>query len=150
MTNYIVHNLWLLWTLVGVMALILEVTSGTFYLLCFALGAVCSVIAALMGLPLWVQVLVFAIATVLSVFALRPLAVRYLHTTADERLSNADALIGREGRVIEKITEGGPGYVRIDGDEWKAVSNDGTIEIGEKVKVVSRESIVITVERLKP
>ncbi len=149
MTDYFLHNLWLLWTLVGVIALIFEVSSGTFYLLCFALGAACSVVAALAGLPFWVQVLVFAIATVLSVFAVRPLAVRYLHTTADERLSNADALMGREGRVTEKITEGGSGYVRIDGDEWKAVSTDGTIETGERVRVVGRESIVITVERVK-
>ena len=44
MIDYLSENLWLLWTLVCVLALILEVSSGTFYLLCFAVGAYCLLI----------------------------------------------------------------------------------------------------------
>ena len=78
------------------------------------------------------------------------MALRYLHRNDPDRVSNADALIGREGRVSETIPEGGSGRVAIDGDDWKAVSADGmAIEKGEKVKVVGRESIIITVERVE-
>ncbi len=149
MIEYLQHNLWLLWTLVSVISLILEVSSGTFYLMCFALGAVCSIVASLLGLPLWAQVVVFAIATTLSVFAVRPFVMRYLHRGQDERLSNADALMGRQGRVIEAIPQGGSGYVRIDGDEWKAVTTGDAIEVGEQVRVTNRESIIITVEKIE-
>ena len=38
MIEYFSSNLWLVWTAVCVLALILEVSSGTFYLMCFASG----------------------------------------------------------------------------------------------------------------
>ena len=41
-----------------------------------------------------------------------------------KRLSNVDALIGRVGVVIEDIKGESNGYVKIDGDEWRAVSCD--------------------------
>ena len=147
MINYISENLWLLWTLVCVLALILEVSSCTFYLLCFAVGAAGAIVSSFFGIPLWAQVLVFVIFSCLCVFCVRPVVVKYLHTDRRNRRSNADALLGREGVVIEPITAENPGYVKIDGDAWRAVSKDGSnIDKGTIVKVVARESIVVTVE----
>ncbi len=146
MLEYLSSNLWLVWTLVCVFALILEVTSGTFYLMCFALGAACSIIASLLTSALWVQVLVFVIGSALCVFGVRPFAVKYLHPHHDDRPSNADALIGRTGIVIEPIEPDKPGYVKVDGDEWKATADAGaTIEKGRQVKIVSRDSIIVKV-----
>ena len=48
--------------------------------------------------------------------------------------------------MTETIQEKGFGRVAIDGDDWKAVSADETeIPIGTRVKVVNRESIIISV-----
>jgi membrane protein implicated in regulation of membrane protease activity len=65
-------------------------------------------------------------------------------------VSNADALIGRKGRVVEAIEAGGFGRVQIDGDVWKAVTKDDeAVPAGTNVRVVDRESIIITVERME-
>lgn len=147
MIDYLSENLWLLWTLICVLALILEVSSGTFYLLCFAVGAAVAIISSFFGIAFWVQVLVFVICSCLCVFCVRPVVVKYLHGNRQDRKSNADALLGREGIVIEPITADAPGYVKIDGDEWRAVSKGGIrIEKGTVVKVIARASIVVTVE----
>ena len=147
MIDYLTSNLWLIWTLICVLALILEVSSGTFYLMCFALGAACSIVVTLFATPFWLQVLVFVIASVISVFCVRPFVVRYLHPNHSDRPSNADALIGREGIVIEAIRPDRDGYVKVDGDEWRAVAKDnGSIAKGERVRIVARESIIVTVE----
>ena len=70
-----------------------------------------------------------------------------MHAAGEERLSNADALIGRIGIVIEPILADGSGYVKVDGDEWKAVSNvPETIEKGSKVEIIARDSIIVTVK----
>ncbi len=148
MIEYFTSNLWQMWVLVAVLCLILELTNGDFYLMCFAIGAVCTVIAAAVGLGFYGQLIVFVICSVLCIFFVRPFALKYLHGKHKERLSNADALIGQIGRVSETIVEGGNGRVAIDGDDWKAVSSDGScLQKGEKVKVVGRESIIITVEK---
>ena len=147
MIDYLTTNFWLLWTLVCVVALILEVSSGTFYLMCFAIGAVGAVVVSLMGTPLWLQVLVFSAISAVSVFCVRPLLVKCLHPVQKERLSNASALVGRQGVVIESISAERPGYVRVDGDEWRAVTADGTmIERGVNVRITAMNSIVVTVE----
>ena len=66
-----------------------------------------------------------------------------------ERKSNVDALIGRQGKVIETIPQGECGYVKIDGDEWRSVSADGQeIPAGTTVQVVSRDSIILTVDTI--
>ena len=147
MIDYLTTNFWLLWTLVCVVALILEVSSGTFYLMCFAIGAVGAVMVSLMGTPLWLQVLVFSAISAVSVFCVRPLLVKCLHPVQKERLSNASALVGRQGVVIEPISAERSGYVRVDGDEWRAVTADGTmIERGVNVRITAMNSIVVTVE----
>ena len=76
MIDYLTCNLWLMWTLVCVAALILEVSSGTFYLVCFAIGAVGAVVFSLMDAPLWLQVLVFSLVSAISVFCIRPLLLK--------------------------------------------------------------------------
>lgn len=146
MIEYLTSNLWLVWTLICVLALILEVSSGTFYLMCFAIGAACSIIISLVDTPFWLQVLVFAIASAVCVFCVRPFAIKYLHPNHADRISNADALIGREGLVIEPISPEKPGYVKVDGDEWRAVTKDGSsIAKGSTVKIIARDSIIVTV-----
>ena len=64
-------------------------------------------------------------------------------------MSNADAIIGRTGRVSAAIEAGGYGRVAIDGDDWKAQSADGSqVEKDAWVKVIGRDSIIITVEKI--
>ena len=147
MIDYLTCNLWLMWTLVCVAALILEVSSGTFYLVCFAIGAVGAVVFSLIDTPLWLQVLVFSLVSAISVFCIRPLLLKYLHPVQKERRSNVSALVGRQGIVIEAISAETPGYVKVDGDEWRAVTADGTaIERGVSVRITAIDSIIVTVE----
>ena len=147
MLEYFTTNIWLLWLIASLALMTLELTSGDFYIICFAFGALASIIAALIGLPFWVQVLVWVCASLLCLFFVRPPLVKHLHGNMKERKSNVDALIGRQGKVIETIPQGECGYVKIDGDEWRSVSADGQeIPAGTNVTVTSRDSIILTVD----
>ena len=147
MIDYLSQHLWQMWAVIAVLCLILELTAGDFFIICFSIGAVFAAIcAALSGVFYW-QLAVFAAFTLVSLFLVRPFALRYLHRNDKERVSNADALIGRKGKVTEAIEKGGFGRVAIDGDVWKAVAvTDEKIPVGTSVRVVGRESIIITVE----
>ena len=133
----------------AVICLILEMTAGDFFIICFSIGAVFAAITALVGGNIYWQLLLFAIFTLISLFWVRPFAQRYLHKGEDNRVSNADALMGRQGRVVEAVKADGFGRVQIDGDIWKAVTNEPQdIPAGKNVRVVGRESTIITVETL--
>lgn len=146
MIDYISQNLWQLWAAVAFICLILELTSGDFFIMCFAIGA--AVTAAVAPFTsFYVQLAVLAVVSVVCLFTVRPVALRWFHKNDPNRVSNADALLGREGRVNEAIEADGYGRVAIDGDVWKAKSaNKAAIPVGKNVKVVARESTIITVE----
>ena len=148
MLTYFYTNLWLLWLIVSFVCLIVELSSGDFYFVCFALGALVSIFFAAFNAPFIAQLLAWVIASVLCLVFVRPSLVRRLHNKA-ERKSNADALIGRQAKVTEAIPADGYGYVQIDGDLWRAVSADNAeITVGTIVKVIERNSIILTVTPL--
>ena len=147
MIEYFLQNMWQVWGIVAVLCLILELSSGDFFIICFSIGAVFAIISAVIGLNVYWQIFIFAIFSLLSVMFVRPVALRYLHKNEPNKPSNADALLGRTGRVTEAIKANEPGYVQIDGDLWKAVSQTD-IAVGTTVRVVGRESTIITVEAL--
>ena len=147
MIEYFSNNLWQLWAIISILCLILELSSGDFFIMCFSIGAFVSLIAALCGMTFTAQIIVFAIASALCLWLIRPLALRYLHRNNDERPSNADALIGRVGRVSQNIEANGYGRVAIDGDDWKATGEGGVaIPKDTRVKVIALNSIIVTVE----
>ncbi len=141
MIDYFMQHMWQLWALISLICLIMELTMGDFFIMCFA-------IASAIGINGVGQIIVFAIFTIISLLLVRPTALKYLHRGEENRISNADAIIGRTGIVSETIIKGGYGRVAIDGDDWKAQSTETeNVEKGEKVIVESRDSIIITVKR---
>ena len=140
------NNLWLAWIVVSIVCLIVELNSGDLYFICFAIGALVSMVFDLCGAPLWLQVLFWALASMLCLFFVRPSLVARLHNK-HERQSNADALIGVTGVVSADVPASGYGYVKIAGDEWRSISASGeAIPKGSSVTVVSRQSTILTVK----
>lgn len=151
MIAYLIAHLWLIWLAVAIVCLILEITSGDFYVTCFAIGAAVAIVpSAIWPDGLWLQIITWAVASVLSILFIRPYLLRKIHPRERQRKSNADALLGRTGRVTDAIAEGGYGYVQIDGDSWRSHTADGTaVEMGAQVRVLARDSIILTVEKVE-
>ena len=136
---------WHFWALGALVFLIAEIFTPGFALACVSIGGIFGAVAAACELSLAWQIVLFAIGTFLAFLLVRPLA----RHDKDVPKTNMGALIGREARVTEEIgPEGDTGRVKVDGDEWQAVSNDGQpIEIGAKVVILKYESIILTVKR---
>ena len=147
MIEYFIANMWQIWAIVAIICLILELSSGDFFIICFSIGGVFALIGAALGINVYWQLFIFAIFSLLSIFFVRPVALKWLHKNEPNKASNADALLGRTGRVTEAIKADASGYVQIDGDMWRAVSSTD-IPVGETVRVIGRESTIITVEAL--
>ena len=147
MIEYFASNMWQAWSIVALLCLILELTSGDFFFCCFAIGAVAGAISAPFT-TFWIQLGIFSLVSVASLFWVRPVALRYFHKGDKERPSNYDALVGRTGKVTEAIAANDYGRVKIDGDVWKAKTADGgALPVGATVRVTALDSIIITVEK---
>ena len=75
--------------------------------------------------------------------------MRFLDKKSKDVKTNAEALIGRKGIVSERIDAAQhTGRVAVDGDDWKAVSADGSvIEKGVEVEILKLDSIILTVKQ---
>ena len=139
-----------MWLIVALAFFILEIFTTGVAVICFSFGAVGSCVAALCGANLTWQVIIFAIVTLLSFIFIRPMLIKLFYKKGkDDVKTNADALIGRRGIVSEAIDPStGAGRVKVDGDDWKAVSaDDQPIELGARVKILKLDSVIVTVKK---
>ena len=113
----------------------------------FAAGALCALIAALLGGALWVQLTLFLAVSALCLLAVRPLAKRHLNSRVEP--TNADRVIGEQAQVTEDIDNiHGKGAVIIRGVAWTARSEDGLpVPAGALVRVLRIEGVKVFVER---
>ena len=141
-------EIWHIWTILALIFLIIEISTAGFACFCIAMGFGGGAIAAAFTPDIKIQIIVFTIVTLLSIFFIRPVLKKFFYRKK-EILTNADALIGRTAIVSEDIdNSNNSGRVAIDGDDWKAVSENGeSIAKGEHVSIVSRESIILTVKK---
>jgi membrane protein implicated in regulation of membrane protease activity len=126
-----------IWLIVGLVLIAAEVLSGEFVLLMLGGGALAAAGASfLVGGPV-VGGVVFAIASVLLLFAVRPALRRRLDRGIDHSVMHHQALVGSTAVVISRV-DGHGGRVKIGGDLWSARSSDGheVIEEGRRVTVM--------------
>ncbi|MBO6026420.1 MAG: NfeD family protein [Bacteroidales bacterium] len=137
-----------IWLIAAFVLVIIELLTAGFGVICFAIGALFSALVAFFGVNIIWQLVVFAAASVLCFLFLRPVLLRLLERKSKDVKTNADALIGKTAIVSETIdSEKNTGRVAVDGDDWKAVSAEGIINKGEKVEIISRDSIILTVKK---
>ena len=136
------------WLIAAIVLVIIEICTAGFGALCFALGAAFSALVSGLGGSFTWQILVFVVVSLLTFIFLRPVVVRFLDKKSKDVKTNAEAIIGRKGIVSERIDASQhTGRVAIDGDDWKAVSEDGSvIEKGTDVEIIKLDSIIVTVK----
>lgn len=114
------------WGAATVVFIVLELVTVGLASIWFALGSLCALIAALLGAPLWLQIIWFVIISAATLFLTRPLVRKYINSKTSP--TNADRLIGGTVIVKERIDNiNGTGAVLGDGKIWSARSSDGSI-----------------------
>ena len=115
----------------------------------FAAGALAALVCALANGPLWLQITLFIVVSVLCLLAVRPMAKKYLNGKVQP--TNADRIIGVEAQVTEAIDNiRGKGAVTIGGLTWSARSQNGAaIPAGTLVKVLRIEGVKVFVEPIR-
>ena len=142
-------EIWHIWVIVALVLVILEIFTQGFAVFCLALGAAAAAVASACSAGIEGQLIWFSIVTLVSLVFVRPLLLKTFRKGDAGRESGVLALKGREAVVSERISaEDNSGRVAVDGDDWKAVSADGSvIEKGERVTILGVDSVILTVAR---
>lgn len=125
------------WLIVGVVLAVAELFTLDFVLIMLGSGAFAAALSGALGAPVPVQLLVFAVTSVLGLVAVRPAIRRRLHRGAEHKPMGVEAIEGDQATVVEEVAEG-RGMVKIGGELWQARPYDATQRFaeGEQVRVV--------------
>lgn len=133
------------WVAAMALAVFIEASTTALVSVWFAVGAFAAMLAAFAGASLPTQLLLFVFISIAALITARPLAKRFI----DPHIvpTNADRLLGAEGRVTERIdNELSSGAVYADGKTWTTRSADGEIiPAGELVGIVRMEGVKLIV-----
>ena len=135
------------WLVAMIVLLIIEGIVPGLVSIWFAIGAFAAMISAILGAPLWLQVLWFFAVSILTLCLTRPFAKKYVNSRATP--TNADMLIGKECVITEAIDNVlGTGAVTVGGKVWTARTEepDGKDEIGKVMTVVKIEGVKLIVK----
>ena len=136
----------IVWLVVLAILLVIEFLTLGLTTVWFAGGALIAFLVSLAGGPLWLQILLFLVISVVLLLFTRPLAVKYLNKNVQK--TNVDSIPGQKGIVTVTIDNlKAEGQVTIRGMEWSArAKDDNIIEKGKVVRVVSVEGVKLIVE----
>ena len=134
------------WLICIALLLLFEFATTALTTVWFAGGALIALICALLGGPVWLQVLLFIAGSAVLLILTRPIAMKVLRKGTVH--TNADSLIGKEAVVTERIDNlRSTGAVQVNGQVWTArsVNPEHEIEKDEVVMIRAIEGVKLIV-----
>ena len=135
-----------MWLAVGGALLVAEMLTVDLLFASLAFSAFMAAGVNALGFNMAVQGLTFGIAAVLSLFILRPIALKNLKKRTPDFATNVDALVGVPALTISVVTYRS-GQIKLNGEIWSARSQSGEIAEDSKVQVVAIEGATAVVTR---
>lgn len=136
-----------LWLGLGLILAIAEVMIPGVFLIWLALAALLTgVLAWLMPLGLPLEVVVFAVLALVSVFIGRNYLRKNPIEAADPQMNDRGARSVGSTVVVTQVIEGGEGRVKLGDSEWIARGPDA--EPGTRMKVTAHEGSILVVEHM--
>jgi len=127
-----------IWLGIFVLSVIIEAVEPDLVSIWFAAGALLAIILSIIpGVPFWVEIIVFLVVSFVLIFAIRPLAKKYLYKK--EIKTNIEEKIGGKCVVIKAINELAHGEVKLNGVIWTAIARN-------KKEVFEEQSVVTIVD----
>lgn len=136
---------WWIWVLVGLALLAVEFASTTMHIGLFAVGAfvVAILVAVGVDMPLWGQLAVFTVVSLIGLFFIRPWLVRKLNLHVKR---DVDTMIGEQATALDDIPPASIGKAEMRGTTWSA-RNIGETQLnrGQRCTVAQIEGLVLHV-----
>lgn len=138
----------IIWLALLIAFVVLEAVTVQLLSIWFAAGSLSALLVSLMGGPVWLQILVFFVVSIVLLALLWPLARK--HVKARVVATNADALVGKICKVTEAIDPLEGGRVKVGDVTWSArCENTDAIPAGEQVKILRIQGAKVIVEKAK-
>ena len=114
----------IIWAIFVIAAIIIEFETANLVSIWFAAGGIAGIVCAVLELPIWAQILIFAVVSAIFVLATRP----FVKKISDNQtvLTNVDRYVGMVAIVTKDIMAGEKGEIKVEFQKWPAISKGET------------------------
>ena len=141
------YMIWI-WLGVFVLAVVVEALTEELVSIWFGAGALITIPISFAA-PFWVQIVVFAVISVVALIFTRPLIKKLMDRT--ERKTNVDEFVGKRVKVIKAIDKFDGGEIKLNGVVYTAIlceEDEKTIDTNTIVEVVALKGNRVVVRRI--
>lgn len=140
----------LFWFLIGLGLFLLELVIPGFFIFFFGLGAWVTALVCLIGEPgINLQIIIFAITSVLSLIGLRRIIQKkFFYSRIDRSGEVEDEFTGKEALSVSKFGGQVTGKVEFKGTTWTSESTS-EITTGQRVTILRKDNFKLIVEPKK-
>jgi membrane protein implicated in regulation of membrane protease activity len=141
---------WIFWLALILVFGVIEIFTLDFIFLMLATGSVGGLVLSLFHAPLWTDILVAALLSIVLIFFVRPPLLHRLQRGGDKRPTNVEALLGLHATVVTPFVDGAGQAKLANGETWSArvvpAATEYDLQPGAKLVVVGIEGATAVVE----
>jgi len=134
-----------MWLAASGVLLVIEIITVDLLFASLAFATLMAALANVLNLSVALQGVTSALAAAISIFILRPIALRHLKKRPANFATNIEALIGAPALSLTEVSENS-GQVKLNGETWSARSVSGAIPANVSALVVSIEGATAIVK----
>ena len=138
----------IIWAIFVIAAIIIEFETANLVSIWFAAGGIAGIVCAVLELPIWAQILIFAVVSAIFVLATRP----FVKKISDNQtvLTNVDRYVGMVAIVTKDIMAGEKGEIKVEFQKWPAISKgENNFLVGDKVIITEIIGNKMIVDKIK-
>lgn len=135
-----------LWLLAAGALFVVEMVTADLLFASLAVSATAAMLTAWGGGGFLAQGIAFAVSAVITVFILRPIALREMAKRSPKTATNTEALLGAQAKTLARVTSDS-GEVKLRGEVWSARCEAGSIPAGQVVTVSRIDGAIAIVSR---
>ncbi len=138
--------MWYIWLIAAGIFFIIEIATTGFLIFWLGIGALFAMFTSFITDALFIQTLVFVIASTILILLTKPLISKYIDKDAKVP-TNAYSVLGKKGIVTTEINSlKGTGQVKVNGEVWTAKSESDNIPIDSEVEILKIDGVKLIVK----
>lgn len=136
----------ILWLLVAIGVFLLDVLSSSFFFVLFSIGAIVAAVCAVIGLDFMVQVIIFAIVSIISLIIGYPILKKKYRNLSKRTPLMEERYIGKkmkaENDIVDKV------QIKVGGEYWTAINDSEIIHSGEEFVITGIDGIKLKIKKV--
>lgn len=131
------------WLVVAICSIVVDVMTSSFFFVLFSIGAVVAAVCGALGVPFIIQVIIFAIISIISLVIGYPILKKKYKNMNKKTPLMEESYIGKimisEKEIFDKA------QVKINGEYWTVVNEGEIIRVGDKFEIIGIEGIKLKI-----